>query len=82
MIDTELPLFIQMDHLLFWLGISTESANLVPGISHTVRYKNSSNQTGDPAWFSVVVVIPFEPKQQSPCWVFTAKFLRLILILE
>ena len=37
-IDTEFLLFIQKDRLLFWLGVLTQSANLVPGISHTVRY--------------------------------------------
>ena len=34
---------------LFWLGILTQSVNLVSGVSHNVRYKNSGNQIGKPA---------------------------------
>ena len=29
--------FIHKYHLLFWLGISTQSVNLVSGVSHTAR---------------------------------------------
>ena len=48
-IDTELLLFIQKDRSLFWLGILTQSVNLVSGVIHTARYKNSGNQIGEPA---------------------------------
>ena len=42
-------MFIQKDRSLFWVGILTQSVNLVSGVSHTARYKNSGNQTGEPA---------------------------------
>ena len=69
--------FIQKDRSLFWVGIFTQPVNLVPGISHTVRYTNSGNQTGEPAWSSVIVLILFDPKQRAPCWVFTTGLLRI-----
>ena len=31
---------------MFWVGILTQSVNLVSGVSHTARYKNSGNQIG------------------------------------
>ena len=49
MIASELLLFIETDHSLFWLGVLTQSDNIVSGISHTIRYKNSGNHTGEPA---------------------------------
>ena len=41
--------FIQKDCSLFWVGVLTQSVNLVPGISHTAWYTNSGNKTGEPA---------------------------------
>ena len=32
---------------MFWLGILTQSVNLVSGVSHTVWYTNSGNQIGE-----------------------------------
>ena len=42
-------MLIQKDPSLFWVGVLTQSVNLVSGVSHTVRYTNSGNQTGEPA---------------------------------
>ena len=41
--------FIQKDRLLLWVGVLTQSVNLVSGVRHTARYTNSGNQTGKPA---------------------------------
>ena len=34
---------------MFWLGVLTQSVNLVSGVSHTVRYTKSGNKIGEPA---------------------------------
>ena len=70
-------LFIQKDRSLFWVGIFTQPVNLVPGIGHTVRYTNTGNQTGEPAWLTVVFLILFDPLQQAPCWVNPPGLLRI-----
>ena len=64
-IDTELLLFIQKDRLLFWLGILTQSVNLVSGVSHTVRYKKYGNQIGELACVLSRSSYPVQPKTAS-----------------
>ena len=76
-IDTELLLFIQKYQSLYWLGILTQSVNLVSGVSHTARYKIPAIKLANRIVFSVVVLIPFDPKQRAPCWVFTTELLRI-----
>ena len=50
---------------MFCLGTLTDSANLVPGISHTARYTNSGNQTGEPACVFSRSCCPVQAKTAS-----------------